>query len=122
MKAVSRMRDLNNLEKAVLEQMLQQAPDNVFPLLKEQLDAVSVISRENTGAGFYVRFEIKAVSKPIEAKVIDGVSADIEGFDQPMLFLLFLKDGVVRTLEGAAIDDSTVDVDFSEVRFVIKQS
>jgi hypothetical protein len=116
------MANLNDLEKAVLEQMLQQVPADVFPLLKEQLDAASVASRKNTGAGFYTRFEIKPISRPIEARVIGDVRADIEGFDQPMLFLLFLKDGVIRTLEGAAIVDSTVNVDFSKVRFAVKRS
>jgi len=111
---------LYDLEKAVLEQMLQQVPGNVFPLLQEQLKTATVLGRENTGAGFYVRFEAKPISRPIEASTTSRQIS--RGFDQPMLFLLFLKDGAIRTLEGTAIDDSTVDVDFSKVRFVVKQS
>lgn len=80
----------------------------------------SVVSRKNTGAGFYTKLKVKQVSKPIEAKVIGNVCADIEGFDQPMLFLLFLRDGVIHQMEGATIDDSMVDIDFSKARFLIR--
>jgi hypothetical protein len=48
------------------------------------------------------------------------VCADIAGFDQPMLFLLFLRDGMIYALEGAAITDSTVHIDFSDVQFVLR--
>src|ERR1700737_835564 len=44
---------LNELEKAVLEQMLRQASDNLVPLLKAQIEEVSVVSRKNSGAGFF---------------------------------------------------------------------
>jgi hypothetical protein len=46
------MPTLNELEKAVLEQMLRQTSGNLLPLLKEQIEGVSVVSRKNTGAGF----------------------------------------------------------------------
>ena len=116
------MSHLNELEKAVLQQMLQQVPADLVPLLREQIDSASVVARKNTGAGFYTELRIGLVSKPIQAKVIDRVCADIEGFDQPMLFLLFLRDGIIHTLEGAATADSTVDVDFSAVRFAAVRS
>ena len=64
---------------------------------------------------FFTELKVKQVSKPIEAKVIQNACADIEGFDQPMLFLLFLRDGVIHQMEGATIDDSTVDIDFSKI-------
>ena len=47
---------LNELEKAVLEQMLRQASGNLLPLLREQIGA-SVVSRKNTGAEFFYRVE-----------------------------------------------------------------
>ena len=63
----------------------------------------------------FTELKVKQVSKSIEAKVIQNACADIEGFDQPMLFLLFLRDGVILQMEGATIDDSTVDIDFSKI-------
>ena len=63
---------------------------------------------------------MEEAAKPINARVVGEVWADIERFNQPMTFLVFLRDGVIHKLEGASIDDSTVDVDFSNVRFVIR--
>jgi hypothetical protein len=111
---------LNELEKAVLQQMLQHVPADLVPLLREQIDSASLVSRKNTGAGFYTELRIGRVSEPIEVRVIESVYANIEGFDCPMVFLLFARDGVIHQLEGAASVDSTVGVDFSAVRFTIK--
>ncbi|MFZ2159219.1 MAG: hypothetical protein WAV72_24295 [Bradyrhizobium sp.] len=116
------MTSLNELEKSVLQTLIQKVPANLAPLLKSQIDNASVVSRENTGAGFYTELDAGDVSQPVDAKVIQGVSAEIEGFEQPMLFLLFLRDGAIHTLEGAAITDSTVGIDFSEVRFRVQSS
>jgi hypothetical protein len=114
------MSSLNELEKAVLEKIRQDASGNLLPLLREQIDGASVVSRKNTGAGFFTKLKVERVSRPIDASHIGNVWADIEGFNQPMTFLVFLQDGVIHTLEGASIDDSTVGVDFSNVRFVIR--
>ena len=114
------MSSLNELEKAVLEQMVRQAPDDLRVALKEKIDSAEVTGRKNTGAGFYAKLKVGKTSTSIKARVVDNVWADIEGFAQSMTFLVFLEDGAIHTLEGAAIDDSTVDVDFSNVRFAIK--
>jgi hypothetical protein len=113
------MSPLNKLEKSVLRDLIQKAPEDLVPLLKEQIDDASVVSRKNTGAGFYTELTVGHVSQPVGAKVIQGVSAEIEGLAQPMLFLLFLREGTIHTLEGAAISDSTIGIDFSEVQFKI---
>jgi len=111
------MSDLYELEKSVLEEILRQVPCNQTRSLREQIDGASVVSRENTGAGFFTQLRVGKTARPIEAKVIGDVRADIEGFAQPMLFLLFLRDGVIYQLEGATITDNTVGVDFSNIRF-----
>ena len=114
------MLSLNELEKAVLAQMLRQASGDLLDLLREQIEGVSVVGRKNTGAGFFTELKVKQFSRPIEAKVIEeDVCADIEGFDHPMSFLLFVRNGAIQTLEGVAMADSTVDTDFSNVRFVV---
>jgi hypothetical protein len=114
------MSDLYELEKSVLEEILRQVPRNQTRSLREQIDGASVVSREKTGAGFFTQLRVGKTARSIEAKVIGDVRADIEGFDQPMLFLLFLRDGVIYQLEGATITDSTVGVDFSKIRFLIQ--
>jgi hypothetical protein len=114
------MPSLNELEKAVLEKIIQDASGNMVPLLREQLDGVSVASRKNSGAGFFTELKVKENARPIEAGVVGNVWADIEGLNQPMTFLLLLRNGIIRKLEGATIGDDTPDVDFSKARFVIR--
>ena len=107
---------LNEFEKAVLEQMLRQASGNLLPLLRKQIKGASVVKPQEYRCGFFfTELKVKQVSKSIEGKVIQNACADIEGFDQPILFLLFLRDGVIHQMEGATIDDSTVDIDFSKI-------
>src|SRR6266436_323504 len=111
---------LNELEKAVLEKMIQDASGNLHPLLREQLDGVSVVNRKNSGAGFFTELKVGNIARPIDAGAVGSVWADIEGFNQPMTFLLLLRNGIIRKLEGATIGDDTSGVDFSKVRFVIR--
>jgi hypothetical protein len=110
---------LNELENAVLEEMVRQAPADLFSL-EEQLRGVSALSRNNTGAGFYTKLVPKKTTTPVNAKIIGNVFADVKGLNHPMTFILFIRDGVVDTLEGAAVDDSTTDIDFSKVQFEIR--
>ena len=110
------MSSLNKLEKAVLQEMLRQAPADRFSL-EEQIRGASALSRNNTGAGFYTKLRPREITKRIGAKVIGNVFADIKGLNHPMTFVLFIRDGVVDTLEGATTDDSTAGIDFSSVQF-----
>ena len=112
------MPSLNELEKAVLAEMVPHAAADQSSL-EDQLRGASVLSRNNTGAGFYTKLQPKKGTKPVEAKVIGNVFADIKGLNHPMTFILFIRNGVVDTLEGAATDDSTVGIDFSNVQFEI---
>jgi hypothetical protein len=112
------MSPLSELESAVLKKMLGQASADQFTLA-EQLKGASVLSRQNTGAGFYTRLQINEKTKALEAKFIGNTFAHIKGLNHPMTFILFMKNGVIDTLEGAATDESTNHVDFSNVQFEI---
>jgi hypothetical protein len=107
---------LNELESAVLEKMLRQASADQFTLA-EQLKGASVLRRQNTGAGFSTRLQTNEKTKAMEAKFIGNTFANIKGLNHPMTFILFVKNGMIDTLEGAATDESTNDVDFSNVQF-----
>lgn len=91
--------------------------------LDEQLRDVVVCSRENTGAGFFT------IMRPANAKTlipqthaIGNIFAKLAGMREPMTFVLFIKDGIIDTLEGASIDESTLAVDFSVVKFEMIKS
>ena len=45
--------------------------------------------------------------------------AKIEGFEGPLLLMLFMKDGYADMLEGATVQDSTVGLDLATRRFKI---
>jgi len=109
---------LNELEKAVLEALLRKTP-NELHILERQLKEIDVSSRRNTGGGFYCKLEPNKIAEPSSAKFIGGVFADVEGLSHPMAFVLFIKEGFIDTLEGAATDENTANIDFSNVRFEI---
>jgi hypothetical protein len=111
------------LERAVLDEICHQYPTQ-RAALEAQLAAAVVRSRENTGAGVYTHFEINRSVAPAIAwdRVIGNVSVKIDGFEDPMIFLLFTDDGYANCLEGAAICDSTIQVNLNTVRFEIVRS
>ena len=109
---------LNELEKAVLEQMRRKT---VLDGLAEQIKEAMVERRNNTGAGFYTKLKTKKGTELIENTMLTGAYAHVTGLNHPMAFVLFVKDGMIDTLEGAAVEDSAVSIDFSRVRFEIIQ-
>jgi hypothetical protein len=113
------MTALNELEKAVLQEMCSRVSSDVGAHLATQVKNVIVRDRNNTGAGFYSKLEINGPVQHIKEKVISNLSATIAGLKNPMVFVLFIRDGVIDLLEGAAIDDSTTNINFSEVTFEI---
>ncbi len=112
---------LNDLERAVL------AATSTFEFadadaLRSQIDGIRVENRRNTGHGFYTDLTTIENRRRIKSWRIcpEGVSAKIEGFIGPMVFVLFVnEDGLVHLFEGAATADDTMNVDFSNVRFEI---
>ncbi len=107
---------LNKLETAVLREMCKQSPQDGVALGR-QIDEAVVVSRDNTGAGFYSNLKVGGSAERIRSKVISNVFARIDGLKNPMSFVLFIKDGFVQVLEGAAIDDTTAGIDFAKVRY-----
>lgn len=110
------MVSLNKLEKAVLEAICKQVSADASAL-KTQVKGVTVEKRNNTGVGFYTNMKVYGAVDKIETRVFPAVFAHIEGMENPMSFILFTKNGFVDVLEGAATEDSTINIDFSTVRF-----
>jgi hypothetical protein len=50
-------------------------------------------------------------------QTIGDVASQLEGLNNPMVFLVFIKNGYVDFLEGAAVEDSTVGLDFAQAKF-----
>ena len=107
---------LNSLERAVLQAMCRKASS---ANLEAQLKNVVALSRKNMGAGFFTTLLPDRTAEAIKERVIDEVAAQISQFKEPMVFVLFMKDGYADLLEGASIDDSTVGINFNDVDFKI---
>ena len=109
---------LNELENAVLQAMCER--EDSYPVaLRSQIKSAEVASRQNTGAGFYTCLKLDQSLALLEQKVFDNVFAKISGLNNPMTFVLFVRDGKIDTLEGASVEDNTTDIDFETVRFKI---
>jgi hypothetical protein len=91
--------------------------------LESQLATAAVTRRKNSGVGFFTYLTVDPSTPPVAtaARVLGEVWASIEGFKQPFVLLLFMKDGYAEFLEGASIDDSTVGIDLSTIQFKIIQ-
>jgi hypothetical protein len=90
--------------------------------LNAQVAAATVRSRENTGAGFYTRFDVvRASLAPLVGERMRSAGwAKIDGLENPMGFVLWLKDGYVDCLEGFTTVDSTVGMDLAALTFEIE--
>lgn len=112
--------DFTQLERAVLDTICEKYPED-RAALESQLSTASVISRENTGAGFYTHFAVERLSSAVigGGRLRNGPAARIDGLQHGMGFILWLKDGYVDQLEGFCYDESTVGLDFERTGFQV---
>jgi hypothetical protein len=112
------MTELNKLERSVLEEMCFRSTDEAHAL-KNQIENARVLSRKNTGFGFFTYLETNYSVDLINSDTISNVFGKIEGMENPISFVLFIKRGCIHMLEGASIDDKTTEIDFSKCAFEI---
>jgi hypothetical protein len=106
------------LERAGLEEICRQSADE-RAALEIQLATATVTRRENSGAGFFTYLSVDRGASPVTTRkrVLGNVAATIEGFEAPLLLMLFMEDGYANFLEGATCGDSTLGIDLSSLRF-----
>lgn len=96
-------------EAAVLQKLLH-GEHPVLAALREQVPAVSVATREETGAGFFTRFtlpdEIVRAPTSSEHLRIGDVEATVDGLSHGAGFLLYVEHGVLHMLEGYSYEES----------------
>jgi hypothetical protein len=100
--------NLTSLEKAVLETMLEK-PSEYSEAIKQQLAAVIVARRELTGVGFFTNFIVPTdvtVRRDLPNMELTGVVAEFPNLEHGAGFVLFIRDGVVRMLEGYTFDEN----------------
>ena len=114
-------KDLTALERAALDAICRQQDGPARTALRRQLATARVANRENSGVGFFTALRIDPNTPPVPggASVLGDVTATIDGFENPLLLLLFMTDGYADMLEGATVGDSTEGLDLAALRFRI---
>ena len=108
-----RMLKLTDLEVVALSEIAKQ-----HPALVSQIAATTVLERENTGCGFFTTLAVdRSAAAAIDSdRVVGNVWLDIQGFENPMTFLIFMEDGFISCLEGATVVDQTDHIDLYSLR------
>jgi hypothetical protein len=97
---------LTPFEQEVMR-MLLDGDDAALTILSLQFTAAEVKSRELTGAGFFIEFEVPSSFTPVAGRSsfsFGDVAAEIEGLDHGAGFDLHVRDGVLDYLEGYSHD------------------
>lgn len=99
--------ELTALERAVLEAFVTRVPAEEG-ILREQVAACRVTSRELTGVGFFTSLAVPEGSRPltsIAGRALSGVSAEIQGLQHGAGFVLWFEDGRLDQIEGFTYDE-----------------
>jgi len=107
---------LNELESAVLLAMCERETSEPNALAIQVKNA-EVTSRKNTGSGFYTYLKVDPSCITLKQEIFSNIFVDVIGLNNPMTFILFVQDGYIFMLEGASIEDNTVNIDFQNVEF-----
>jgi hypothetical protein len=108
------------IERAVLNAICEMcATDRIA--LEAHLATSTILDRRNTGAGFFTDFVVQQASSAAIGgeRLRAGPTAQIDGLEHGMGFILWLKDGYANCLEGYSYEESTVEIAFERVSFEI---
>lgn len=116
------MPELTPLERTALDAILDElAGDRA--MIEQQLAKVSVLSRENTGGGFFTDLEVASDAKVFDRKTAPfgkNVWISVDGLEHGLGMILHTKEGRVDLLEGYAVGpEDTSQIDFEHVRFAV---
>jgi hypothetical protein len=98
---------LTSLEKAVLDMMLDK-PGERFEVIRRQLACATVSERRFSGVGFFTDLVVPidaAVQRDLPNMEIGDVVAEFPSVQHGAGFVLFIRNGVVRMLEGYTYDE-----------------
>lgn len=114
--------DFTTLERAVFTAICNMYSED-RAALESQLSTATLLTRENTGAGFFTRFKVDRTScAAIGGKRLrEGPEAKIDGLEYGMGFILWLKEGYADCLEGYSYAGSTTGIALEAIRFEILQ-
>jgi hypothetical protein len=108
------------LERAVLAAICKMHTTDTAAL-EAQLSTATLLSRENTGGGFFTHFAVdRASSGVIEGmRLRNGPEGKIDGLEHGMGFILWLKQGYADCLEGYSYAENTTGIALESAGFEI---
>ena len=115
------MLGFTSLERAAIEAILGESGESRATIARQLLHSV-VLSRENTGGGFFTEIEVgSAVESPrVKGSFGENVWMSIDGLEYGLGMILHFKDGRASLLEGYAVGpEDTSSIDFGQARFVV---
>lgn len=93
---------LTDLEKKVLEHLLD-GDHPVLKVLRKQFEVCGVQERKMTGVGFFTTMTVPQKAPTLGESVtcaFGDVHAELDGREEPVGFVLFVKKGMLHKLEG----------------------
>ena len=91
-----------NFERTILDFLLA-GDDPTLAALRDQFKAAVIISREFTGVGFFSRIAVPDYVERLSGRKnleIGDVIGHLAGLKHEVGFVLFVRDGALKTLEG----------------------
>ena len=92
-------------------------------IIEQQLMQTVVLSRENTGGGFFTELEVGSDAQSFEAdrpSLGQNVWLGVEGLEFGLGMILHFENGRASLLEGYAVaPEDTCAIDFADVRFAV---
>src|SRR5262245_42269279 len=80
----------------------------ILEQLRVQYRAASPVTRELSGAGFFLEFEVPSHVPRVAPPNFElgDLAFELEGLEHEGGAILFVRDGVIRTLEGYSFENS----------------
>lgn len=104
--------------------MLLEGNLELLQVIKKQYNASTIKSIEDTGAGFYVNFEVRDISLKLQSPKDNISFGDVYGMYDGIFgavgFVLFIRNGFISCLEGYSnigglwpTDDTDIELYYS---------
>lgn len=110
------------LERSAIAAITDETVEQ-FAILKEQLTLIRVLSRENTGGGFFTELAVMPSADRLNLKTEplgQNVYIAINGLEYGLGMILHLKDGYANLLEGYSVGgEDTSAIDFAHVSYAL---
>lgn len=94
-------------ERAVMKKLLE-GEEEILDILRKQYELAQVKKRDFSGAGFFTSFQIPKNAPKLDSNKsfqIGDLIAEMQGVNEGVSFVLFIKDGLIDFLEGYSYDE-----------------